>query len=148
MLPIPAAVAESILRSLGGEKLPDQGWQGALAFRYHVGPGPTRVRMKVADDRETDGYKEIWNTVAWIPGAERPDEWVIIGAHRDAWGAGASDTVSGTASVLAAARAIAVARRVAAPPHDRVRTGRRGVGSRSPVGRGAAEELARRPSRT
>jgi len=116
VLPIPAAVAESILRSLGGEELPDQGWQGALAFRYHVGPGPTRVRMKVADDRETDGYKEIWNTVAWIPGAERPDEWVIIGAHRDAWGAGASDNVSGTASVLAAARAIAELARAGSPP--------------------------------
>jgi N-acetylated-alpha-linked acidic dipeptidase len=35
-----------------------------------------------------------------------PDEIVIIGGHRDAWGPGAADNVSGTVSVLEAARAI------------------------------------------
>ncbi len=116
VIPISAAVAEPILRSLGGAELPDQSWQGALPFRYHVGPGGTRVRMKVADDRETNGYKPIWNTVAWVRGSERPDEWVIVGGHRDAWNAGASDNVSGTASVLAAARAVAELARAGMPP--------------------------------
>ncbi|HEX6939862.1 MAG TPA: M20/M25/M40 family metallo-hydrolase [Longimicrobiales bacterium] len=113
---VSAAVAEPILRALRGAELPDQAWQGALPFRYHVGPGATRVRLKVADDRETNGYKEIWNTVAWVRGAERPDEWVIVGGHRDAWNAGASDNVSGTASVLAAARAVAELARAGMPP--------------------------------
>jgi N-acetylated-alpha-linked acidic dipeptidase len=40
-------------------------------------------------------------------GSEHPDELVIIGAHRDAWGPGAADNVSGTVSVLEAARAVA-----------------------------------------
>src|SRR5690606_38486101 len=71
VIPISAAAAETILRDLSGAELPDQSWQGALPFRYHVGPGPVRLRMRVEDDRATDGYKEIWNTVAWIRGAER-----------------------------------------------------------------------------
>ena len=116
VIPISAATAEPILRALRGVELPDQSWQGALPFRYHVGPGGARVRMKVADDRETNGFKEIWNTVAWVPGAERPDEWVIVGAHRDAWNAGASDNVSGTAAVLAAARTVAALARAGQPP--------------------------------
>ncbi len=116
VLTISATVAEPILQALRGAELPEQGWQGALPFRYHVGPGPVRVRMKVADDRETNAYKDIWNTLAWIPGAELPDEWVIVGGHRDSWNAGASDNVSGTASVLAAARAVAELAKAGMPP--------------------------------
>ncbi len=116
VMPVSASVAEPILRSLRGAELPDQEWQGALPFRYHVGPGRTRVRMRVADDRESNGYKEIWNTLAWIRGAERPAEWVIVGAHRDAWNTGAADNVSGTASVLAAARAAAALAEAGTPP--------------------------------
>src|SRR5262249_469390 len=36
-----------------------------------------------------------------------PDEWVVVGGHRDAWGPGARDNVSGTVSVLETARAFA-----------------------------------------
>ena len=97
--------AEPILQSIEGAALPSQDWQGALPFRYHVGPGDTRVRVHVRDDRENRPIKPIWNTIAWLPGTDRADEWVVIGAHRDAWGAGALDNVSGTASVLAAAHA-------------------------------------------
>src|SRR5262249_28292194 len=38
---------------------------------------------------------------------EFPNELVIIGGHRDGWGPGAADNVSGTVSVMEAARAIA-----------------------------------------
>ena len=101
------SAAQPILAGLRGADLPAQEWQGALPFRYHVGPGPGRVRLRVDDDREHDAIKPVWNTIALLPGAERPDEWIVIGGHRDAWGAGAFDNVSGTASVLAAAHAAA-----------------------------------------
>lgn len=116
VLPISSSVAEPILAALGGPEIPRQDWQGAFPFRYHVGPGGVRLRLRVEDDRETAGYKEIWNTIAWVRGSELPDEWVIVGAHRDAWNAGASDNVSGTASVLAAARAVAGLARAGHPP--------------------------------
>jgi Zn-dependent M28 family amino/carboxypeptidase len=51
---------------------------------------------------------EIYNTVAEIPGSEKPDEVVIIGGHLDSWdlGTGATDNGTGSMAVLAAARAL------------------------------------------
>ena len=54
------------------------------------------------------GEVEVYNTVAEIPGAEKPDEVVIIGAHLDSWdlGTGATDNGTGSTAVIAAARAL------------------------------------------
>jgi carboxypeptidase Q len=51
---------------------------------------------------------EVYNTVAEIPGSEKPDEVVIIGGHLDSWdlGTGATDNGTGSMAVLAAARAL------------------------------------------
>nr|MBA3892018.1 M20/M25/M40 family metallo-hydrolase [Gemmatimonadaceae bacterium] len=98
--------AAELLRDIRGTAIP-QTWQGGLPFRYHVGPGPVTARVMVRDDRATRGFKPIWNTVGIVRGSEFPDEMVVIGAHRDSWNAGAVDNVSGTASVLEAARTIA-----------------------------------------
>jgi N-acetylated-alpha-linked acidic dipeptidase len=111
VMPISAKNAEILLRDLRGTDIP-AGWQGGLPLRYHVGPGPVRVKLTVEDDRATRGTKTIWNTLGTLRGSEFPDEYVYIGAHRDGWGAGAADNVSGTVSVLEAAEALsALARR-------------------------------------
>jgi len=70
----------------------------------------------VSDDRATQGTKQIYDTFGIVTGSELPDELVIIGAHRDAWGPGASDNVSGTVSVLEAARLVAEAVRAGHRP--------------------------------
>jgi N-acetylated-alpha-linked acidic dipeptidase len=114
VVPINAANAMELLRDVRGSGVP-QSWQGALPFRYHAGPGPVRARVMVQDDRVRSPLKQIHNTFGMIRGSELPDEMVIIGAHRDAWGPGAADNVSGTVSVLEAARAIS----------EQVRAGRR-----------------------
>ena len=106
VLPISYGNAAELLRGLSGNSIP-QPWQGGLGFRYHVGPGPVRARIAVATDANTNPYKEIWDTFGVIRGSTYPDEIVMIGGHRDAWGPGAADNVSGTVSVLEAARAIA-----------------------------------------
>ena len=98
--------ASELLRDLRGADVP-QAWQGGLPFRYHAGPGPVVARVAVTDDAASRGTKTIWNTYGILRGTEFPDEMVIIGAHRDAWGAGAVDNVSGTVSVLEAARTLA-----------------------------------------
>jgi carboxypeptidase Q len=51
---------------------------------------------------------EVYNTVAEIPGSEKADEVVIVGAHLDSWdlGTGATDNGTGSMAVLAAARAL------------------------------------------
>jgi N-acetylated-alpha-linked acidic dipeptidase len=59
--------------------------------------------MKVVADQE---IRPIWIVVGRIRGAERPDEVVILGNHRDAWVYGAVDPASGTAAQLELARAL------------------------------------------
>jgi N-acetylated-alpha-linked acidic dipeptidase len=105
VVPISAQNAELLMRDLRGTDIP-AGWQGGLPLRYHVGPGPARVKMTVETDAATNGTKTIWNTLGMLRGTEFPDEYVYIGAHRDGWGAGAADNVSGTVSVLEAAEAL------------------------------------------
>ncbi len=107
VIPISYGNAAELLRDLRGKPIPAQAWQGGLPFRYHVGPGPVRARVEVRDDRATNGYKKIFDTFGIVRGSEFPDEMVIIGGHRDAWGPGAADNVSGTVSVLEAAQAVA-----------------------------------------
>jgi N-acetylated-alpha-linked acidic dipeptidase len=106
VLPVSYGNAAELLRGLGGKSIP-QPWQGGLSFRYHVGPGPVQARIAVTTDATTNPYKQIWDTFGTIRGAEFPDEIVLVGGHRDAWGPGAADNVSGTVSVLEAARTIA-----------------------------------------
>jgi Zn-dependent M28 family amino/carboxypeptidase len=48
------------------------------------------------------------NVVAEIRGSERPDEWILIGAHLDSWdfGTGAQDNGAGAVTVIEVARAM------------------------------------------
>jgi N-acetylated-alpha-linked acidic dipeptidase len=115
VVPISYGNATELLRDLRGTPIP-QSWQGGLPFRYHVGPGPVSARVSVVTDTATAPYKQIWDTFGTIRGSEFPDELIVIGGHRDAWGPGAADNVSGTVSVLEAARAVAeLARRGVRP---------------------------------
>ena len=110
VVPISYANAALLLEGVRGAPLPAAGWQGGLPFRYHVGPGPVRARVAVETDaaaRPEAGFKRIWNTYGVVRGADFPEEVVLVGAHRDAWGPGAADNVSGVVSVLEAAHAVA-----------------------------------------
>jgi N-acetylated-alpha-linked acidic dipeptidase len=106
VVPLSWTNAAELLRDIRGTAIPQE-WQGGLPFRYHVGPGPVRARVLVRLDTATSAMKSIWNTYGTIRGTDYPDQLVILGAHRDAWGPGAADDVSGTVSILEAARAIA-----------------------------------------
>lgn len=105
VIPVAYGNAAELLRGLRGTAIP-QSWQGGLPFRYHVGPGPVVARIAVETDEATAAYKEIWDTFGIIRGTDLPDQVVLIGGHRDGWGPGAADNVSGTTSVLEAARAV------------------------------------------
>jgi N-acetylated-alpha-linked acidic dipeptidase len=108
VVPISYGNASELLESLRGREAL-AGWQGGLPFRYHVGPGPVKVRMRVTDDRATRGTKPIYDTFGIVRGTEFPEEMVLVGGHRDGWGPGAADNVSGIVSVLEAARAVSEA---------------------------------------
>ena len=106
VIPMSYGNASQLLSGITGHEIP-QGWQGGLPFRYHVGPGPVVARVQVKTDVDTKPFKQIWDTFGVIRGSEFPDELVIIGGHRDGWGPGAADNISGTTSVLEAARVVA-----------------------------------------
>lgn len=69
--------------------------------------GPVEVEIELKNSF-SEKPVEVYNTVAEIPGTERPDEVVIIGGHLDSWdlGTGATDDGTGVAAVLEAARAL------------------------------------------
>ena len=45
--------------------------------------------------KQTYQYWPIWNVIGKIRGSKYPDEWVVLGNHRDAWVYGAVDPNSG-----------------------------------------------------
>ncbi|HVU45100.1 MAG TPA: M28 family metallopeptidase [Terracidiphilus sp.] len=101
-IPISYHDAAPILQALKGPGVP-QGWQGALPFRYHLGPGGVRVHLVSQQDYQR---RIIWDVIGTIKGSEYPDNWVVVGNHRDAWVYGAVDPSSGTAAMLEAVRGI------------------------------------------
>jgi len=103
-IPISYHDASPILQALTGPGAP-KGWQGALPFRYHLGPGGVRVHLVSQQDYQR---RVIWDVIGKIKGAEYPDEWVIAGNHRDAWVYGAVDPNSGTAAMLESVHGIGV----------------------------------------
>lgn len=105
VIPVSYGNAAELLRGVRGTAVP-QAWQGGLPFRYHVGPGPVVARIAVTTDAATNAYKDIWDTFGIIRGSELPEQMLIVGGHRDGWGPGAADNVSGTVSVLEQARAV------------------------------------------
>ena len=102
VLPISYGDAQPLLETIEGPVVPPD-WRGGLPITYHIGPGPARVRLKVAASWNT---VRAYNVIARIEGSTYPDEWIIRGNHHDAWVNGAEDPVSGMAAELEEARAI------------------------------------------
>jgi N-acetylated-alpha-linked acidic dipeptidase len=101
--PIGYGAAQEILSRMQGEPVPDD-WQGGLPFTYRVTGGPDlMVNLNV---NQPQGIKRITNVIGSIEGRSRPDEWIILGSHFDAWGFGATDPNSGTAMLLTLADAL------------------------------------------
>jgi N-acetylated-alpha-linked acidic dipeptidase len=99
-IPLSYHDAAPILQALRGPSVPQE-WQGALPFRYHLGqvggPGGVKVHLVSVQDYQR---RIIWDVIGKIKGTEYPDEWVVVGNHRDAWVYGAVDPSSGTAAML------------------------------------------------
>jgi len=63
-----------------------------------------------------------WNTIAEIPGTDRKDEVVMIGAHLDSWHGGTGATDNGAGSVVAM-EAMRILKAVGAKPRRTIRIG-------------------------
>jgi N-acetylated-alpha-linked acidic dipeptidase len=101
-LPLSWKDAKPLLENMDGPVAPQE-WQGGLPFQYRLGGGRVRVRLKVVMDNRVGPNLVVEGR---IRGGERPDEWVILGNHRDAWEFGGVDPSSGTASMMELTRAL------------------------------------------
>lgn len=101
-MPVSEEIAERILRTLEGSKVPDE-WKGTLNSLVvrGIGPGPTMLNFTYQGEKK---MATIYNVFAVIRGSEEPDRYVLLGNHRDAWTYGAVDPNSGTATLLDIAR--------------------------------------------
>jgi N-acetylated-alpha-linked acidic dipeptidase len=94
--------AKPLLEQMDGPEAPKD-WQGGLPITYRLGGGRVKVHLKVDMD---NSVKPNYVVEARLRGAELPDEWVLVGNHRDAWEFGGVDPSSGTASMLELTRAL------------------------------------------
>ena len=103
MMPLSARDAAEILKRLQGPAVPE-GWQGvAIADTYRIGPGPVRLHWKAENTREIRTIRDVIGT---LPGSDEPEKKILLSNHHDAWVYGAVDPSSGTAAMIALARAL------------------------------------------
>ena len=100
-LPLSWKDAKPLLENIGGPIAPPE-WQGGLPIEYHLGGERARVHLNIQMDNSIKPYYVVESR---IRGAEAPDEWVVLGNHRDAWVYGGVDPSSGTASMMEMTRA-------------------------------------------
>jgi N-acetylated-alpha-linked acidic dipeptidase len=101
-VPLSWADAKPLLEKMDGPLAPHD-WQGGLPIKYKLGGKRVMVHLKVDMDQSVQPY---YVTEARIRGSELPDEWVILGNHRDAWVYGGVDPSSGTASMMELTRGL------------------------------------------
>jgi N-acetylated-alpha-linked acidic dipeptidase len=101
-LPLSWHDAKPLLAAMDGPVAPDD-WQGGLPLKYHLGGKRVRVHVKIEMDNSTQPYYVVEGRVR---GAQLPDEWIVLGNHRDAWVFGGVDPSSGTASMMELTRAL------------------------------------------
>ena len=85
------------------------GLEDSRMLLRHLERGP--VRVEVEFQNKTTGPVKVNSVVGELRGTERPDEWILLGAHLDSWdlGTGSQDDGAGVAHVLEAARVLAAA---------------------------------------
>ena len=100
-LPLSWRDAKPLLENMNGPEAP-KNWQGASSFAYRF-TGAVKAHVKVDMDTSMQPYTVV---EARIRGSELPDEWVLVGNHRDAWVYGGVDPSSGTASMMELTRSL------------------------------------------
>ena len=101
-LPMSHQDIQPILAALGGPMAP-AAWKGGLPIDYRLGGVDARLHVRI--DMQTD-VQPNYVVEGRITGSERPDEWVVLGNHHDAWVFGGVDPSSGTATMLELTKAL------------------------------------------
>src|SRR5579863_2020475 len=101
-LPLSWHDAKPLLAQMDGPLAPES-WQGGLGFAYRFGGEKEKVHLKI---EMQNGLQPYYVVEGRIRGGELPDEWIVLGNHRDAWVFGAVDPSSGTAAMMEMTRAL------------------------------------------
>jgi N-acetylated-alpha-linked acidic dipeptidase len=101
--PLPYGSAIEILKRMTGQTVP-YAWQGGLPFTYRI-TGGSQLTVRVCV-RQTFEQTRATNVIGTLWGSEKPDEWIILGCHYDAWAFGTADPNSGTAMLLTLSEAL------------------------------------------
>ena len=101
-LPLSWHDAKPLLENMDGPLAP-QDWGGGLPIQYHLGGDRVKAHLKIEMDNGTQPYYVVEGR---IRGSELPEEWIVLGNHRDAWVFGGVDPSSGTASMMELTRAL------------------------------------------
>lgn len=101
-LPLSWHDAKPLLENMDGPVAPKE-WQGGLPITYHLGGDRVRVHLKIQME---ETLKANYVVEGSLRGTEQPDEWVLVGNHRDAWEFGAADPSSGTAAMMEMTRGL------------------------------------------
>jgi N-acetylated-alpha-linked acidic dipeptidase len=101
-LPLSWHDAKPLVENMDGPLAPEN-WQGGLPIQYHLGGERVKVHLKI---EMSNGLQPYYVVEGRIRGADLPDEWVVLGNHRDAWVFGGVDPSSGTASMMELTRAL------------------------------------------
>ncbi|XP_028289083.1 transferrin receptor 1b [Parambassis ranga] len=97
-------MASALLQKIGGpESNANTGFKGKLtSVSYNLG-GEKNVTVEV---NNTLVNREIHNVFGVIRGFDDPDRYVVLGAQRDAWGAGYARATVGTSVLVELAKAV------------------------------------------
>jgi hypothetical protein len=82
----------------------------------------TKVEVEI-DNKFIPGPVTVYNTVGEVVGKEKPDEFVVLGAHLDSWelASGTTDNGTGSCVVLEVARTVAKLAKEGYPPKRTIR---------------------------
>jgi hypothetical protein len=69
-----------------------------LVFRLAERGANPQLRLQL--DAQLLGEQPVFNTIATLPGTEKPNEYVMLSAHFDSWDGASGATDNGTGSVL------------------------------------------------
>ena len=69
---------------------------------YRLADNDQSPKLRLRADARFTGERPTFNTIATIPGTEKPNEYVMLSAHFDSWdgGSGATDNASGTVLMM------------------------------------------------
>jgi hypothetical protein len=82
----------------------------------------TKVEVEI-ENKFIPGPITVYNTVGEVAGSEKPDEFVVVGAHLDSWelASGTTDNATGSCVVLEVARTVAALAKAGNRPKRTIR---------------------------